>query len=202
MCALVRPARVFQALVGERNAGPVRSTFWMAVRRPVFLTLVIACVVSLLATSVATLRLVGPTALYWSFVPVVEILALTIVLWSRRNSQTLASLVDVFFVGHAAWTLFLLLFGAALALSPPQHWWFLVTRPAIAGIVLAAGWSAYVDVCFFRYVCGATLSSAIGSAALFRVIAWIVFFWIFAVPEPTPLGVIQELVAAFKDLRQ
>lgn len=200
--ALVRPARTFKALAASHRAGDSQSTFWTAARRPLFLTLVLACVVSLVGTSVASVRLIAPTAIYWSFVPVIEILALAVVVWRRSRSGSFASLVDTFFVGHGVWTLFILVAGAAFAVASPMHWWFLITGPAIAGLLFVSAWSAYVDVCFFKYVCDSRLAGAIGSAALHRVIAWMLIFWIFAVPEPTPLGVIQEIVEAVKELLQ
>ena len=198
--ALVRPARTFQALATTQRGRDVRSTFWTAARRPLFLCLVIGCVISLLGTSVATMRFIGASAMYWSFVPLIEILGLAIVVWRRRGSRRFASLIDAFFAGHAAWTIFLLLLGAVMAVAPPQYWWFLLTRPAMAGLVAVTGWSAYVDLCFFRYVCGAPLASAIRSTLLNRVIVWILVFWIVAVPEPTPFGVIQEIVEAIVEL--
>ena len=200
---LVRPSRAFQTLAGgEQDAPGDRTGFWLAARRPLFLTFVLACVVSLLATSVASLRLIAPTAIYWSFVPLVEILALVIVVWRRRAGRGLAYLIDTFFAGHAAWTLLLLAVGATMAVASPAHWWFLITRPVIVAIVIVIGWSAYVDVCFFRYICGARLSRSIGLVALNRFIAWLLIFWIFAVPEATPLGVFQELAEAVLEVAQ
>jgi hypothetical protein len=109
-------------------------------------------------------------------------------------------LIDTFFAGHAAWTLFLLVIAATMAVAPPQYWWFLITRFGIGGIVLVIGWSAYVDVCYFRYVCGARLTRAIGDVVLHRLVAWTLIFWIFAVPDSTPLGVIQEIVRAMAEV--
>lgn len=180
--------------------GGVRPSLWTAARRPLFLTLVLASVVSLLATSVATMRLVVPTAVYWSFVPVVEVVALLVVIWRRRNARGLPALIDAFFVGHAAWTVFILAVGVVMAVAPAGLWWFLIVRPGIAGVVLVVGWSLYVDVCFFRYLCGAPLARAVGDVALNRLITWTLIFWIFAVPDPTPLGVIQEIVEAVKEV--
>jgi hypothetical protein len=162
--------------------------------------MVLACVVSLVGTSVATVRLIPPTAIYWSFVPIVEILALAIVVWRRRGARGLPALIDIFFAGHGAWTLLILAAGAVMAVASPGVWWFLITRPGIAGVLIVAGWSAYVDVCFFTYVCGATRARAIGDAVLHRLMAWTLIFWIFAVPEPTPFGVIQEIVEAVAEL--
>ena len=200
--ALVRPARTFQTLAASETPGQIRATFWTVARRPVLLSLVLGCVISLIATSVATKRLIGATALYWSFVPIVEILALAAVVWRRRGARTLLSLIDAFFAGHAAWTLLLLITGAVLSVAPPQYWWFIISRLALPGALLVAAWSAYVDVCFFRYMCDASFAGATASAALYRVIAWMLIFWIFAVPDPTPLGVIKKLVEAVTELRQ
>jgi len=196
---LVRPGRGFQSLAGTRTTPGVQSKFWIALRRPLFLTLVLASGVSLLASSVATVRLVAPTALYWSFVPLVEILALAIVLWRRRGGR-MFFLIDTFFAGHAAWTLFLLVIAAAITVSSPRYWWFLITGPAIIGILLVISWSAYVDVCYFRYICGARLPRAIRDVLLHRLVSWALIFWIFAVPDPTPLGVIQEIVRAMAEV--
>jgi hypothetical protein len=66
--------------------------------------------------------------------------------------------------------------------------------------VIAAGWSAYVDLCFFRYVCGARFRRAVADVVLQRFIAWTLIFWIFAVPEPTPLGVFMEIAEAIVEV--
>jgi len=199
---LVRPARAFRVLADAAAGTHRHSSIWIAARRPLFLTLVLGSVASLVGASVATVRLIAPTAVYWSFVPAAEILALAIVLWRRRGAHRLPHLIDAFFAGHAAWTLFLLIVGATMAVASPQHWWFLITRPAIGGLVLVTAWSAYVDFCFFRHVCGAGATRAIGDLALHRFIAWTLIFWVFAVPEPTPFGVFQEIVEAGLELVQ
>jgi hypothetical protein len=199
---MVRPARTFRELADAPAVTGRRSSIWVAAQRPLFLTLVLASVASLIGASVATVRLMAPTAIYWSFVPAVEILALAIVTWRRRGSRGLPHVIDVFFSGHATWTLWLLIVGAAMALASPQHWWFLITRPALAGLVLVTAWSAYVDFWFFRHVCGAGAGRAIGDVALHRFIAWTLIFWVFAVPEPTPFGVFQEIVEAVLEVVQ
>jgi hypothetical protein len=45
-------------------------------------------------------------------------------------------------------------------------------------------------------VCGAPPGRALASAAVHRLISWTLIFWIFAVPETTPIGVVQEIVEA------
>lgn len=196
---LIRPARTYQALAAKTVADPP-GTFWLAARRPLFLTFVIACVISLLGTSVATIRLIGATTIYWSYVALVEALALIIVLQRRPGGRAVPALIDTFFAGHAAWTVLLLLIGAVLPVTSPMNWWSIIVGPAVAGILLAVAWSAYVDVCFFRFVCGSPVRRAIGQVALNRFITWTLVFWIFAVPEPTPFGVFQEIADAVKEI--
>ena len=197
---LIRPAQTFEALAAAQPPGEHRASWWLASRRPIFIAFVLGCVISLLGSSVASVRLVGPTAIYWSFVPLIQILALIVVTRRRRAGQQLASLIDTFFAGHAAWTLLLLATGAILSVTSPMNWWFLIIGPAVAGVILVAGWSAYVDLCFFRFACGSPPGTAIGQLALHRFITWTLIVWIFAVPEPTPLGVFQEIVEAIKEV--
>lgn len=196
---LVRPARTFRDLAAAELPGVTRSSFWIAARRPLFLTFALGCVISLLATSVATVRLIG-AALYWSYVPLIEILALALVLRGRGGPRGWAALIDTFFAGHGAWTLFILVAGAVFPVTSPMTWWFIIIGPAVVALFVVSAWSAYVDVCFFKYVCGSTPRRAVAQVALHRFIAWTLIFWIFAVPETTPLGVFQEIADAIREV--
>jgi hypothetical protein len=195
---LVRPNRELQSLA---SAVPqTRSSLWIALRRPLFLTFVLACAVSLIATSVATFRLIGATAVWWTFVAIAEIIALAAVTWQRRGSRSFAALTDIFFTGHAAWTLLILLVAAMLAFAPPQYWRLIIVGPTVVGILVVVAWSAYVDVCFFRHVCGATLGRAIAQVAVQRFIAWTLILWIFCAPTATPFGVYGVLGQALAEV--
>ena len=198
---LVRPGRTFQSLAAHGPSRP-RPGLWLAARRPLFVLFVLACTGSLVATSVASLRLIAPLPVYWVFVPLIEILALAVVVRRRREGRALPQLIDTFFAGHAPWTLFLLFVAGVFAITSPASWWFLLTRPVLLGLLLVVCWSIYVDVCFFRHFCGAPLSRAIRDVALNRLIAWLLIIWIFAVPEPTPFGVFPEIAEAILEVMQ
>jgi hypothetical protein len=198
---LVRPAQTYQAIAaGSATSAPV--VLRVAAARPFFVLFVIGCAISLVATTVASARLVFAPMIYWSFVPLVEILGLFLVIERARWRARPAVLIDAFFTGHAAWTLLILATAAALSLSTPMHWWFLISGPGVAAVLIVAAWSAYVDFCFFRRFCGSPMRKALGQLALNRFIVWTLVFWIFAVPEPTPLGVFQELVEAVREVLQ
>ena len=171
-----------------------------AFRRPLFVALVLGCGVSLLATGTATIRLAGPASIYWAFVPLVETLALLAIVWRPRRRAPLPVLIDTFFAGHGAWTLFVIAIAATMATVSPASWWFLLTRVwiAIAGLVIA--WSAYIDYCFFRRILGASPIDACRDVAVDRLLTWTVVFWIFAVPAPDPWTFVREVVGAVEEL--
>ncbi|HET7217065.1 MAG TPA: hypothetical protein VFJ02_03420 [Vicinamibacterales bacterium] len=173
---------------------------WTATRRPLFVALVLGCVMSLLAASVVTARLAFPTALYWAFVPLVEALAFIPLAHRWRARVPTSLLVDTFFAGHAPWTLFLIVMALATSMLGPSQWWFFITRVWLyaAGVVIA--WSAYIDYCFWRQYLGATRGQAIRRLVIHRAIVWFVIFWIFAVPARTPRDFAAEVAEAIQDV--
>jgi hypothetical protein len=191
---LVRPAAAFQWLATQPLSGGLR----VAGRRPLLLTFVIGCVISLAATGTLTARLVGPPLLYWAFVPITEILALVAIV-GRRRRIPLAVLVDRFFAGHAAWMLLLLSIGGLLAFAPPAYWWMLI-RVSLIGLAMVVSWSAYIDFCFFRHVIGASPAAAARDVAVHRAITWLVVFSIFATQELTAWGLLREVSEAVAEI--
>jgi hypothetical protein len=61
-------------------------------------------------------------------------------------------------------------------------------------------WSAYVDVCFFRYVMRIPARRAAGLAIGWRLFTWTVVFGVFATASSTPLNIPLELVDAVREL--
>ena len=190
------PARAFREIASE----PGGSGPWIALRRPLFLALVLGCVVSLATSGVLTLRLVGPATLYWAFVPLVEVLALAAVTWRRRGGLFSPRLVDVFFVGHGPWTLYLLALAAMVVFLPPQRAWEMLTTWGVAGLALVVAWSVYIDFCFFRHLCRASRGAASRTLVLHRLLTWLVVIAIVAVPGMKPWGVVLEMTEAVKEL--
>ncbi|HYN05956.1 MAG TPA: hypothetical protein VES67_01075 [Vicinamibacterales bacterium] len=192
---LVRPAAAFQWLAAQ----PLSTGLRVAVRRPLLLTFVMGCIVSLAAAGTLTARLVGPPMLYWAFIPIAEILALAAIV-RRRGRLPFAALIDGFFAGHAAWLLLLIAIGGLLAFSPPALWWTILTRVSLVGLALVVVWSAYVDFCFFRHVVGAGRGAALRDVVVHRAITWLVVFSIFATQELTPWGLYREVAEAIAEI--
>jgi hypothetical protein len=192
--AMVRPAAAFRMLA-ER---PARPGLWTGLRRPLFLTAVLGCLVSLMTSGMLTLRVAGSAATYWSFVPAVEVLALLIVLRPRPGALPISTAVDAFLSGHAAWTLTLIGLAATWAFVPPWIAWTAMLRVWVWIALVALGWSLYVDFCFFRHLAGVTRSGAIVRVALHRALVWPIVFAVFALPAMAPWSIAQNVAEIFR----
>jgi len=137
--AIVRPRRAFRYI----EAHPPDSGTWIALRRPLFLALVLGCGFTLLAAGVLTLRIAASATLYWSFVPLTEVLSLLIVTHRLRRGSA-SQTIDTFFIGHGPSTLLLLALVGTLSILPGERWWNVLTRPAgaLGAFVLVAIWAS------------------------------------------------------------
>jgi hypothetical protein len=193
---LVRPASTFQSLA----AAPARTSFRSGLRRPLFVTFVIACAVSLAATGALTARIAGPSMLYLAYVPMVEALGLVAVIGRRRHHVPLMRAIDIFFAGHAPWTLLIIAITGLLVSVPPAHSWMILTRVAMVGMALVAGWSAYIDFCFFRAMFDASPRAALRDLVVLRAITWLIVFSVLVAPEFTPWGLAREISEAVQEV--
>jgi len=150
---------------------PARTN-WLFWRRPLLVTLLLGCAISLMTAGSLELRLVVSAGLTWTFVPLLEITSLALV-WSwHRPPVALARSVDLFFTGNAPWSLWLIgsgLFWATfpqlVPFRPVAYCWF-----GSAAVVIA--WSAWLDFCFWRIAMKRKLPDAIRDLVLQRVLAW------------------------------
>ena len=187
--AMCRPNRAFQYIASQ----PAGRGWWLALRRPLFVAFALGCGISLIATGVLTLRLVVSVAAYWTFVPAIETLGLIAVLWRPQRHASWAATIDRFFVGHGAWTLFMILFAASLTFLPPQTAWRLMTTAWLLVLPVVLAWSAYIDFCFFRWISGGSRASAARKVFIHRLLTWTAIFIVFAVPNLSPVALGEEL---------
>jgi hypothetical protein len=153
-----------------------RGGGWIGLRRPLFAALLLGATVSFLATATLTLRLVLGGALTWSFVPLCETLSLAVTCRTRPAALSRARALDLFFAGQGAWSLVLIIVSAAAAFSDPLrvYAWTAWPQEALIGIGLlgAALWSGYVDLCFFRVVLEYPPAKARRALVLQRALCW------------------------------
>ena len=186
---LVRPARAFEALAAQ----PEAPGLWVMIRRPLFVALAFGCLASVVTNGAVTARLALPVTIYWSFLPITEILALLAVTATRREAMSRSTVVDLYFTGHAVWTLYLVAVGLMLSSAPVSMVWQLLTSVVLVGLVLVIAWSAYVDYWFFRKVFAASPRRAVRDTALVRLISWPIVCIVFAFPAWTLWGLARAI---------
>jgi hypothetical protein len=193
---IARPASTFRNLAAALPAPGI----WTALRRPLLLCIVLSYGISMLVAGTVTARLALTAVLTWSYVPLVEVLGLLLVTWRARDRPPSSVTIDAFFVGHAPFTLFMLLLTFTISSLPVELRWSALIGPALWLAMFVLAWSAYVDVCFFRYVMHMPTGRAAGMAIGWRLITWTVVFGVFAMASSTPLNIPLELVDAFREL--
>jgi hypothetical protein len=192
---MISPRSAFQHIV------PLAAGDWrLSMRRPIALAILLGCLASLCATGSLTLRIVGPASVYWAYAPLVEALALVLIIWTRTDRARVPAAIDAFFAGHGPWVLLLAAIAASWAFLPPARAWTLLTTVGVAALPVVLGWSAYIDFCFFRAVLDGTRATAVRDVVAHRMLTWPMVFWIFAVPSATLLGIVPELIEALKEV--
>lgn len=171
---MLRPAGAYQELV-QQGSGEGK---WNAMRRPVFMVFLLGCLVSLVTAGTLNPRLFAAGALNGLFVPLLEIGVLAGV-WRSRRALPFLRTVDLFFMGHGPWVLWLLVMCAIWVFASPFQAFYLTGRGMWFLLGVVAVWSGYIDFCFLRYVLRESAKKAVGSLMILRVITWTVGLVIF-----------------------
>lgn len=149
---------------------PVGATLlW---RKPLRLLFAVGCVVSVLASGRFTARLVIDGAISFAVIPVVEVLAFTVIYRTRLGRRLpLSQAADRFFDGQLPWLLWLAALAALGSVVPPRTIvsWF---RPLAATLLVPIILSLPLDLRFFRDVMARPARAAVMDACLYRAIAW------------------------------
>src|SRR5262245_60988506 len=160
---MFRPKKTF----AELGLLPRRPGAWLFWRRPLLFVLVFCCGISLMTAGRLSLHLVGSPAIYWMFLPVVEIAGLAAVHRGRVDAR----LVDRFFTGHGPWFLFIIAF-AAYASAPSG----VIETPRVLTfwaltLAFVLSWSCWIDYRFF---------GSVRKLSIHRAVSWTLFATIFA----------------------
>jgi hypothetical protein len=121
-----------------------------ALKRPLLVAIVLGMAVSIYATRRVTLGLALSAILTWSFAVAVQALAAAaLVMSSARRRSSLPSALDLFFMGHGPWSLWLIAAAAWSALLPrPDKMDMIVAASAVVPIA----WTAVIVFAFCRTV--------------------------------------------------
>lgn len=163
---IASPQATYAALVRE----PAGAAWLTAVRRPLLAIAVIGVSIAISATGRATPALVASTTLTWSYIVVLQLaVALPIVMRARRTIGV-ARALDLFFAGHAPWSLFALA-AAAWAPSPfGRPFW-----PLAVSAIVPALLTPRIIVAFCGEVLGMSRRSALRTTAIHQAMTWTLF---------------------------
>ncbi len=150
--ATVLPYSTMRQALAMPDAAP---SWWLVVRRPLLLLVVLGAFVSLTAAYRLTVGHVGWAMLGWAFLPGLQVagLAGTLAIFRRRRLRELPRLIDVSFYGRAPWHGFLvgLVLLHVLLLDPRTSFFALfLGGPVPIAIVVCAIWARVIDHAFWR----------------------------------------------------
>ena len=168
---MVSPGDTYAALARV----PSRGTWVTAIRRPLVVALVLGVTVAIGATGHVTPALVLSTTLCWCFVPLLQLaIALPLVAGPAGRTVGLARAIDLYFAGHAPWSLWML---AGVMVAPWPIEWSMTPVLIAAGIPLIL--TPRIVSAFFREVLELDPRAAIARTAAQQAITWIAFVALF-----------------------
>jgi hypothetical protein len=164
---MVRPVETYEEL---RIAAAARS--WVDVAgRLALVAAVLATSTAIWTTGHVTLRLVFSLAACWSLAIAVQLAAAVVLIRPARQGLTLPTALDLFFVAHGPWSLWLMASAIWVLLSSP------IGRPAQGHALTAlipAIWTAVLVFVFCRVVLDCDSREALQRTALHQAIIWTV----------------------------
>jgi len=163
---LVAPSRVFARCAAD----DAPATIWIAIRRPALVALVLGATAAIAATDHVDARLLLSTTFCWSFVPALQ-LALAAALIAARPRPTIAwrRLIDLAFLSHTPWSLWLLGYSAWEMLTPV---WTRPTNILIWIAPLPAIWTSAILVSYCRDVLRRSTRAALVGTAAHQTATW------------------------------
>jgi hypothetical protein len=168
---MISPRDAYATLV--RASG--RGTVLTAVRRPLVVALVLGVSTAMSATGHVTPSLLLSTTACWSFLVVIQAaIALTLIAGRARRTVGLARAIDLYFAGHAPWSLWMLA-AAAWAPSP-------IGRPVMPVVIAAAVpliLTPRILSAYFREVLEMEPRDAVARAAVQQAMTWVTFVVLF-----------------------
>jgi len=153
LLAMVAPRATYRRLC-ERPPSGVRAL----VRRPATMAVIIGGTITLTTTGALTPGLFLGSVLCWTVVPLAQLLvaAALVALAGQARGVPFTAAIDLFFVGHGPWSLWLLALGAAAMANLPIGLYGLPGGTLVLATALVPiAWTAVILFAFCRTVLGA-----------------------------------------------
>jgi len=158
------PDKAYHTLSADNE----RIGLWRMLRRPAIAALVIGTAVPIMAVQRITVALLAWSIASFVFVVAIQMAVGTAVIASAPSRRAgLLRALDLWFAGHAPYSLWLLAVAGAFAAMP---WASLDLLIALA--VIPAAWTAVIVVAFCRRVLGTSRAGARWRAAVHFVVVW------------------------------
>ena len=177
---MLRPMAVYERLARQ----PASGGWWIGLRRPLFVALLLGCCLSLVVSGRLTARVIAGGAVAWSFIPLFELVSFAVVGRRASTNVPFSRDVDLFFAGHGPWSMSLIAVAAVASFIPIQAATWTASTPGLITLAAMAAaiaiWSGYIDFCFYRVVLGKTGTRAVRALLLQRAIGWtltIIYFF-------------------------
>jgi hypothetical protein len=132
--------------------------------------LVLGTATAVSSTGHLTIGLLVSGFICWSFVPILQIAVAAAIMRSPASrSIPFAQRLDLWFMGHAPWSLWMIVAACVLAAAPMgAH----VEWRLIASAVVPLIWTCVIGTAFCRVVLGDPPASAIARTALHQAVTW------------------------------
>ena len=173
------PTRAYSELVAKPHAP---SSWFHALAGPALYGLVLGTALSIAATHVASIIGVVSVALFWSFVPAVQLFTAWIVCRNPSVRIELPRAIELFFLTHLPWSMWL--FAAAAG-----TFWLAPGPTLVQGVVVAAlvplVWTPVMIAAFCRAVLGCSVRDARRRTALHTAITWGVILFLSILADST-----------------
>jgi hypothetical protein len=140
--------------------------------RSLLVVLVLGTSVALAATGRVSLGLVLSCSLCWSLPLLAQALALAVV--ARPSPLPYRRLLELFLLAHAPWSLWLLCYSLAAALTFPEGSaaWTGLAAYAVATALIPLVWTSWIVFCFFRTVLSLPTRRALLKTIGYELVVW------------------------------
>jgi hypothetical protein len=163
------PLETYRRLVAE----PVRGSWLRALERLLLVAAIVGVSVTLSSARSAPLDLVLMGLLSWSFVPVLQLFAAVVLsVIPRTRSVGLARALELLFVGHLPWSLWVLTMTGLSAFTTLS----LSLTVEVMSLLVPGVWTTVIVAAFCQAVLGCTPRGARVLTAAHQTATWTLFF--------------------------
>lgn len=190
---MLQPVLTYRQL----SKAPHHFGLWMMIRRPLFVALVIGSFVSITVSGHLTISLLFDGMVVWSFLPILQaILMSSIVVIFGRGRMPTSKALDLFFMGHGPWLIWLLAIAATCLFFPvkqfylwPVQWGWVLPLSLLGAWI----WSSVTSFAFLRGALEVSKLRAVALLVLYTVLLWGIVISLLVVTETIPLHRIRSL---------